>query len=168
MGQRMDFEKSATRSIPKYFTLIKCGRTRCIQTIPSIGYWESFKAVLAMVAPFITKIGHRHYFSSMISLSKVSAIFNFEIMWASNPISMVYWLIWPSPIHTFTAHVEESAFRGQKYQTWQIFSSRPCVAKFSGKLRRTREETAEQTALPGNLLSCFLLCAAGLSWYYTR
>ena len=36
------------------------------------------------------------------------------------------------------------------------------MAKFSGKLRRTREETAEQTSLPGNLLSCFLLCAAGL------
>ena len=38
------------------------------------------------------------------------------------------------------------------------FSSRPCVAKFSRKLRRTREETA----LPGNFLSCFLSCAAGL------
>ena len=92
----------------------------------------------------------------MISLSKVSA------MWASNPISLANWLIWLSPIHTFTAHSEESAFRGQKYQTWQIFSSPPCVAKFSRKLRRTREETAVQTALPGNFLSCFFSCAASL------
>ena len=103
---------------------------------------EPFKTVLAMVAPFITKIGHKHDFSSMISLSKVSAIFNFEITWASNPISLANWLIWLSPIHTFTAHGEESAFQGQKYQTWQIFSSQPRVAKFSDKLRRTREETA--------------------------
>ena len=92
----------------------------------------------------------------MISFSKVSAIFNFQITWASNPISLANWLIWLSPIHTFTAHGEESAFRGQKYQTWPIFSSLPCVAKLSRlKLRRTREETAEQTALPGNFLSCF-------------
>ena len=91
---------------------------------------------------------------------KISAIFNFEITWASNPISLANWLIWLSPIHTFTAHGEESAFRGQKYQTWQIFSSRPCMAKFSGKLRRTREETAEHTALLGHLLRCFLSCVA--------
>ena len=151
MGQRMDFEKSATRSIPKSFTLIKCGRTRCIQTIPSIGYWESFKAVLAMVAPFITKIGHRHYFSSMISLSKVSAIFNFEIMWASNPISMVNWLIWLSPIHTFTAHGEESAFGGQKYQTWQIFSSRCNVAN-------SQENSAAHERKQLSKLLCQAIC----------
>ena len=106
-----------------------------------------------MVVPFITKIGHTHDFSSMISLSKVSAIFNFEITWASNPISLANWLIWLSPIRTFNAHCEESAFQNQKYQTWQIFSSQPWVAKFSGKTHRTREETAEQTALPGHLLS---------------
>ena len=93
----------------------------------------------------------------------ISAIFKFEITCARHPISLANWLIRLSPIHTFTAHGEESAFRGQKYQTWQIFSSRPYVAKFSGKLRRTREEIAEQTALPGHLLSCFLSCAAGFS-----
>ena len=108
--------------------------------------------------------GQNYDFSSIISLSKVvSAIFNFEINWASNPISLANLLIWLSPIHTFTAHGEESAFRGQKYQTWRIFSSRPCVPKFSRKLRRTREETAEQTAFPGHLLSCFLSCAAGFT-----
>ena len=42
----------------------------------------------AIFSPFITKIGHKHDFSSMISLSEVSAIFNFEITWASNPISL--------------------------------------------------------------------------------
>ena len=32
---------------------------------------------------------------------KIFAIFNFEITWASNPISLANWLIWLSPIHTF-------------------------------------------------------------------
>ena len=130
----------------------------------SIDWIESnLKQSLPWLPPFITKIGHKHDFSSTISLSKVSAIFNFEITWASNPISLANWLIRLNPIHTFTAHVEESAFRGQKYQTWEIFSSQPCVAKFSGKLHRTREKTAEQTALPGHFLSCFLPYAAGLT-----
>ena len=51
--------------------------------------------------------------------------------------------------------------------TFKIFSSRPCVAKFSRKLGRTRKETAEQTALPSHLLSCFLSCAAGFRLFYT-
>ena len=113
---------------------------------------------------FRTKRTTKSAVSAILSLClSSSAIFNFEITWASNPISLANWLIWLSPIHTFTAHGEKSAFRGQKYQTWQIFSSRPYVAKFSGKLRRTREEIAEQTALPGHLLSCFLSCAAGFT-----
>ena len=93
---------------------------------------------------------------------KISAIFNFEITWAGNSISLANWLISLSPIHKFAAHGEESVFRGQKYQTWQIFSIQPCAAKFSRKLRRTREETAEETAFPGNLVSCFLSCSADL------
>ena len=101
---------------------------------------------------------------------EISAIFNFEITWASNPVSLANWLITLSSIQTFTAHGEESAFGSQKYRTWQIFSSRSCVAKFSRNLRCTREETAVQTALPGHLLSCFLLCATGfrreLSMYF--
>ena len=165
----MDFDKLATRSIPKYFTLIKChyDHRDAFRQFHRLDR-QSFKTVLAMVAPFITKIGHKHDFSSIISLSKVSAIFNFEIGWGSNPISLAKWLIWLSLIHTFTAHDEESVFRGQKYPRWQIFSSQPHLAKLSGKLRRTREETAEETSLPSHLLSCLLPCAAGLKWCYTR
>ena len=129
----------------------------------SIHWIESRLTWLPIGFPLHNQTGNKYVFSSMISLSKVvSAIFNFEITWASNPISLANWLIGPN--HKFTAHGEESAFRGQKYQTWLIFSSRTCMAKFSRKLRRTREETAEQTTLPGHLLSCFLSYVAGLSY----
>ena len=76
------------------------------------------------------------------------------------------------PLPVFVRHLEPkseiwksppSSSLKSREQVIQIFSSRPCVAKFSRKLRRTREETAEQTALPGHLLSCFLSCAVGLT-----
>ena len=60
------------------------------------------------------------------------------------------------------AHIEEFVSRGQKYQTCLILSSRPREANFSPQFPRTREETAEQTASRGSLLSSFLKCAAGL------
>ena len=44
-----------------------------------------------------------------------------------------------------------------------IFEISPREAKFSPKLRRTREETAELSASRGILLSSFLTCAAGLN-----
>ena len=50
------------------------------------------------------------------------------------------------------AHSEEFVSRGKKYQT-----------NFSPQFHRTREETAEQTAARGSLLSSFLKCVAGLS-----
>ena len=127
------------------------------------GKYLSCLIFLASKGRFLTVCGERVNRSQNLRISlwnyilKVSAIFNFETTWASNPISLANWLIRLSPIHTFTAHSEKSAFRGQKYQTWQIFSSRPCVEKFSGKLPRTREETAEQTALPGHFAKLFPL-----------
>ena len=53
----MDFEKSATRSIPKSFTLIKVEDHDAFRQFHRLDR-EPFKTVLAMVAPFITKIGH--------------------------------------------------------------------------------------------------------------
>ena len=64
-----------------------------------------------------------------------------------------------SSILTMAAHSEESASRGQKYQTCLILFSRPRETNFSPQFPRTREETAEQTASRGSLLSSFLKCA---------
>ena len=61
------------------------------------------------------------------------------------------------------AHIEEFVSRGQKYQTCLILSSRPREANFSLQFPRTREETAEQTALRASFLSSFLKCAAGFN-----
>ena len=47
------------------------------------------------------------------------------------------------------------------------FSSWPREANFSPKFRRTREETTEQTASRGILLSSLLTCAAGFREYFT-
>ena len=63
------------------------------------------------------------------------------------------------------AHIEKFVSRGQKYQTCLILSSRPREANFSPQFPRTREETAEQTASRGSLLSSFLKCAAGLTFH---
>ena len=51
---------------------------------------------------------------------------------------------------------EEFALRGQKCQTCLILSSRPREVNFSPQFLRTREETAEQTASRGSLLSSLL------------
>ena len=81
---------------------------------------ESFKKVLAIVVPFITKQDTNIEFSSMISRSKiVSAIFKFEITWASNPLSLANWLIWLSPIHTF------------QRTRWGICLSRPKISNMT-------------------------------------
>ena len=75
-----------------------------------------------------------------------------------------YWLLDKlSSILTMAANMEEFVSRGQKYQTCLILSSRPREANFSPQFPRTREETAEQTASRGSLLSSFLKCAAGLT-----
>ena len=58
--------------------------------------------------------------------------------------------------HDGRTHCEEFASRGQKYQTCLILSSRPREANFSPKFPRTREETAEQNASRGSLLSSYL------------
>ena len=61
------------------------------------------------------------------------------------------------------------ARRNLKYQTPQIFSSRPREAKNSRKLNRTHDETAELVASRDSLLSSFLKCAAGLKFpIYSR
>ena len=71
-----------------------------------------------------------------------------------------------SSILTMAAHSEESTSWGQKYKTCLILSSRPREAPFPPQFPRTREETAEQTASRGSLLSSFLKCAAGLTERY--
>ena len=118
---------------------ILCPMSFCAQI--SDGFFELKELLKVLLVPSCRFACLRPPILNRIQNLKISIIFNFEITWPSNPISLANWLIWLSPIHTFTAHGEESAFRGQKYQTWQIFSSRPCVAKFSRKLRRTREES---------------------------
>ena len=50
--------------------------------------------------------------------------------------------------------------RNLKFQTRQIFSSRPREAKNSRKLNRTHDETAEMMSSRDSLLSSFLKCAA--------
>ena len=124
---------------PDFSKSILCPMSFCAQI--SDGFFELKELLKVLLVPSCRFACLRPPILNRIQNLKISIIFNFEITWPSNPISLANWLIWLSPIHTFTAHGEESAFRGQKYQTWQIFSSRPCVAKFSRKLRRTREES---------------------------
>ena len=63
------------------------------------------------------------------------------------------------------AHSEDISSRGQKYQTCLILSSLPHEANFSPQFPHTRdEETAEQTASLGSLLSSYLTVCGGLKY----
>ena len=68
----------------------------------------------------------------------------------------MYFFVSSSSIFTIAVHSEELASRGLKYQTYLISSSRFSEANFSLQFPRKREETAEQTATRGSLLSSFL------------
>ena len=84
----------------------------------------------------------------------------------SMPCIFVGCLIKPSSARfsrSMAAHNEEFALQGEKYQTCLILSSRPREVNFSPQFPRTCEETAEQTASRGSLLSSFLKCAAGFN-----
>ena len=90
----------------------------------------------------------------MISLSKVSAIFNFQITWASNPISLANWLIWVSPIHTFLER--NLPFEAKNIKHDRYF--RLGLAWLNSRENSAAHERKQLSKLPRQ--ASFLLCVA--------
>ena len=94
-------------------------RKTTIHSDNSIDWIESFKTVLAMVAPLHNQNRTQTFLQHDFTQQSLRHLQLWNNTWASNPISWATWLIWLSPIHTF-------------HRTrWRICLSRPKISNMT-------------------------------------